>query len=250
MGLDSATSAYFIVELEEWVGVELEPELVFDYPTIDELARHIVARGSARMAATRRDETAFRPREAPASSPRSPICCVTARRATPDDPAYIELSDRGQEVARLTFAELARRRRRWRGRSRIAPGRVTAPCWSARTASALWSGFSPACWPGSRRCRSWCRAATAPATPAPASSPTARRSRPRPARADRRRARRSGCALRECRPRRDRYPISGGGRRRNRAPDRRRAATEAASPSRTTSRFCNTPPARPRRRRG
>ena len=33
MGLDSATSAYFIVELEEWVGVELEPELVFDYPT-------------------------------------------------------------------------------------------------------------------------------------------------------------------------------------------------------------------------
>ena len=44
LGLDSATSAYFIVELEEWVGVELEPELVFDYPTVDELARHIVAR--------------------------------------------------------------------------------------------------------------------------------------------------------------------------------------------------------------
>ena len=47
MGLDSATSAYFIVELEEWVGVELEPELVFDHPTIGELARHIAARGSA-----------------------------------------------------------------------------------------------------------------------------------------------------------------------------------------------------------
>jgi acyl carrier protein len=45
MGLDSATSAYFIVELEEWVGVELEPELVYDHPTVDELARHIVARG-------------------------------------------------------------------------------------------------------------------------------------------------------------------------------------------------------------
>ena len=44
MGLDSATSSYFIVELEEWVGVELEPELVFDYPTIAELARHIVER--------------------------------------------------------------------------------------------------------------------------------------------------------------------------------------------------------------
>ena len=41
MGLDSATAAYFIVELEEWLGCELEPELVFDYPTIAELARHI-----------------------------------------------------------------------------------------------------------------------------------------------------------------------------------------------------------------
>ncbi len=42
MGLDSATSAYFIVELEEWLGTELEPELVFEYPTISELARYIV----------------------------------------------------------------------------------------------------------------------------------------------------------------------------------------------------------------
>ncbi len=44
MGLDSATSAYFIVELEEWLGAELEPDLVFDYPTVAELARHIVGR--------------------------------------------------------------------------------------------------------------------------------------------------------------------------------------------------------------
>jgi acyl carrier protein len=41
MGLDSATSAYFIVELEEWVGRELEPEMVGDYPTVAELARHV-----------------------------------------------------------------------------------------------------------------------------------------------------------------------------------------------------------------
>ena len=41
LGLDSATSAYFIVELEEWLGAELRPELVFEYPTIAELARHI-----------------------------------------------------------------------------------------------------------------------------------------------------------------------------------------------------------------
>jgi acyl carrier protein len=45
MGLDSASSAYFIVELEEWLGTELEPELVNDYPTIAELARHIAGRG-------------------------------------------------------------------------------------------------------------------------------------------------------------------------------------------------------------
>ena len=46
MGLDSATSAYFVVELEEWLGngIELEPELVFDYPTIAALTRHIVSR--------------------------------------------------------------------------------------------------------------------------------------------------------------------------------------------------------------
>ena len=44
MGLNSATSAYFIVELEEWLGTELEPELVFEYPTIADLTRHIVGR--------------------------------------------------------------------------------------------------------------------------------------------------------------------------------------------------------------
>jgi acyl carrier protein len=43
LGLDSATSAYFIVELEEWLGTELAPELVFEYPTIAELARHIAS---------------------------------------------------------------------------------------------------------------------------------------------------------------------------------------------------------------
>jgi acyl carrier protein len=41
LGLDSATSAYFIVELEEWLGAELRPELVFEYPTIAALAQFI-----------------------------------------------------------------------------------------------------------------------------------------------------------------------------------------------------------------
>ena len=44
LGLDSATSAYFIVELEDWLGAELRPELVFEYPTIAALA-HFIANG-------------------------------------------------------------------------------------------------------------------------------------------------------------------------------------------------------------
>jgi len=41
LGLDSATSTYFIVELEEWLGIELDPELVFEHATIAELAHHV-----------------------------------------------------------------------------------------------------------------------------------------------------------------------------------------------------------------
>jgi acyl carrier protein len=44
MGLDSANSAYFIVELEEWLGTELDPEIVFDHPTVAGLARYLVTR--------------------------------------------------------------------------------------------------------------------------------------------------------------------------------------------------------------
>ncbi len=44
MGLDSATSAYFIVELEEWLGAELDAELVTEHPTIAELAGHLSRR--------------------------------------------------------------------------------------------------------------------------------------------------------------------------------------------------------------
>lgn len=44
MGLDSASSAYFIVELEDWLGIELETELVAEHPTIAELSRHLAGR--------------------------------------------------------------------------------------------------------------------------------------------------------------------------------------------------------------
>jgi len=47
MGLDSAASAYFVVELEEWLGIELYPEITAEHPTIAQLARFIVHRDGA-----------------------------------------------------------------------------------------------------------------------------------------------------------------------------------------------------------
>jgi acyl carrier protein len=44
LGMDSATSVFFLVELEEWLGVELPTEIVFAYQTPAELARHIAER--------------------------------------------------------------------------------------------------------------------------------------------------------------------------------------------------------------
>ncbi len=44
MGLDSANSVFLIVELEDWLGLELTPDLLFEYATIGELARHLAAR--------------------------------------------------------------------------------------------------------------------------------------------------------------------------------------------------------------
>jgi acyl carrier protein len=44
LGLDSVHAAHFIVELEEWLGVELDPELIYEHPTVADLARHVFAR--------------------------------------------------------------------------------------------------------------------------------------------------------------------------------------------------------------
>jgi acyl carrier protein len=44
LGLDSANSVYLIVELEEWLGIELTPDLIFEHPTVTELARHLAGR--------------------------------------------------------------------------------------------------------------------------------------------------------------------------------------------------------------
>jgi acyl carrier protein len=44
LGLDSANSVYLIVELEDWLGLELTPDLVFEHPTISELAWYLAGR--------------------------------------------------------------------------------------------------------------------------------------------------------------------------------------------------------------
>ena len=41
LGMDSAASVFFLVELEEWLGIELPTETVFEYPTPAELARYV-----------------------------------------------------------------------------------------------------------------------------------------------------------------------------------------------------------------
>ena len=47
LGLDSASSTHLLVELEDWLGIELSPEVVFEYPTIEDLARFLAGQSPA-----------------------------------------------------------------------------------------------------------------------------------------------------------------------------------------------------------
>ena len=49
LGLDSANSVYLIVALEDWLGLELTPDLVFEHPTISELARYLAGRAAGEI---------------------------------------------------------------------------------------------------------------------------------------------------------------------------------------------------------
>ncbi len=40
-GLDSSAAIGLTGELEEWLGLEIEPTLLYDYPTVDTLAEHL-----------------------------------------------------------------------------------------------------------------------------------------------------------------------------------------------------------------
>jgi acyl carrier protein len=42
-GLDSLQAARLSGDLEDWLGRELSPSLVYDFPTIESLARHLAA---------------------------------------------------------------------------------------------------------------------------------------------------------------------------------------------------------------
>lgn len=39
-GLDSSMSVVMVADLEAWLGLTLEPTVIYDYPTLDKLARH------------------------------------------------------------------------------------------------------------------------------------------------------------------------------------------------------------------
>jgi acyl carrier protein len=53
LGVDSATSVIFLVDLEEWLNIELPAETVFQHPTINKLAQHVVTKSTADAARAR-----------------------------------------------------------------------------------------------------------------------------------------------------------------------------------------------------
>jgi acyl carrier protein len=56
LGLDSAKSVFFLMDLEEWLSIELPAESTFENPTIAKLARYIVTTFSDELARGRRSE--------------------------------------------------------------------------------------------------------------------------------------------------------------------------------------------------
>jgi len=44
LGIDSATSVFFVIDLEEWLGLELPSNIAFEYTSIAELAGYLARR--------------------------------------------------------------------------------------------------------------------------------------------------------------------------------------------------------------
>lgn len=51
LGLDSAMLVYVMMELEEKLGFELSTDDFYDYPTVDDLSRHLATGHAARSVA-------------------------------------------------------------------------------------------------------------------------------------------------------------------------------------------------------
>jgi acyl carrier protein len=47
LGVDSAASVFFLVDLEEWLNIDLPAETLVRHPTINALARHLATNGAA-----------------------------------------------------------------------------------------------------------------------------------------------------------------------------------------------------------
>ena len=47
LGVDSAASVFFIVDLEEWLDIKLPAETLDQHPTINKLAQHLATHGAA-----------------------------------------------------------------------------------------------------------------------------------------------------------------------------------------------------------
>lgn len=51
LGLDSSTAVALIMSLEERLGIELMPEILFDHPTLGGLSKHLASRVAAERGA-------------------------------------------------------------------------------------------------------------------------------------------------------------------------------------------------------
>jgi len=51
LGLDSSTAVALIMSLEDHLGIELMPELLFEYPTLGGLSKHLASRVAAERGA-------------------------------------------------------------------------------------------------------------------------------------------------------------------------------------------------------
>ena len=43
LGLDSATIINLIIAAEEWLGIEVDPDSVYEYPSVNALSEHLAA---------------------------------------------------------------------------------------------------------------------------------------------------------------------------------------------------------------